>query len=198
MATTDLSSKSLGDILLQSGIGNPNHTAAKGSLYSDKNTNTLYVNTDGSTKWQSFSVSSYGEGYYVGNSSTIAISAANTWTQVTNTFTTGETQNFTVSGSSIVLNSGCDGLYEVCGSVTLVWVAGAVNMEAGVSLNSANPVDGAYNGATLGSVYTTSNVAFSRQMNLVGNDALRLAVNNRTDANDVIVRHAQLVVYRVK
>ena len=47
MATTNLNSKSLGDILLESGNGSPDHTSPSGSLYSYTDTGKVYRNIDG-------------------------------------------------------------------------------------------------------------------------------------------------------
>ena len=63
MATTNLISKSLGDILLESGNGSPDHTSPKGSLYVDQDTAKVYQNTDGATNWQSYQTVAYGEFY---------------------------------------------------------------------------------------------------------------------------------------
>jgi hypothetical protein len=51
MATTNLIETGYGDLSLQHGNGTPNHTAAKGSLYTDRDTATLYQNSNGATTW---------------------------------------------------------------------------------------------------------------------------------------------------
>lgn len=202
MATSNLSSKSLGDILLQSGNGTPNHSSPKGSLYTDQDTATLYINTSGTTTtWQNFVPISYGEGYYVSNGVATTISASNTWYAVNNTFTTGATNGFSVSANTLVVGSGRDGLYNVQGSVTIAWVAGTPNYEVGISINGGTPPSvsgGTYNGATISTTYTTANIAFDRQFTLNGGDTIQLAVRNLTDTSNVIIRHAQLVAHRVK
>ena len=49
MATTNLSSSSSGDILIENGNGTPDHTSPLGSPYVDLDTGLHYVNTGGST-----------------------------------------------------------------------------------------------------------------------------------------------------
>ena len=51
MATTNLTSKTIGDIRVEHGSGAPDHTSPKGSRYTDVATAKLYENTDGATTW---------------------------------------------------------------------------------------------------------------------------------------------------
>lgn len=53
MATTNLVSKTLGGILQQTGNGTPDHTSPIGSQYTDQDTGSFYINTDGATAWGS-------------------------------------------------------------------------------------------------------------------------------------------------
>ena len=51
MATTNLITKTVGEILIQNGNGTPNHTAPLGSTYVDKDTGLNYINNNGATGW---------------------------------------------------------------------------------------------------------------------------------------------------
>lgn len=50
--STKINSISVGHILVQSGIGAPNHTAPKGSIYVDVTNSNEYLNRDGSNTWK--------------------------------------------------------------------------------------------------------------------------------------------------
>ena len=90
MATTNLISKSLGNVLTQSGNGTPDHASPAGSLYSDKDSGVLYQNSNGSTSWFPLQTVAYGEGYYQANTTSTTTSTLNTWVGVGNTFTIKE------------------------------------------------------------------------------------------------------------
>lgn len=197
MATTDLSSKSLGDILLQSGIGTPDHTSPLGSLYTDKNTGYVWRKLSGSTSWEKLATVAYGVGYYQDNATTTTITTINTWTAVNNNFTQGLSKGFSANTDTIVLIAGYDGDYEIRGNVTLDYNAGAANYEAGISVNGANPSAGEYGGAYVDATYTRQYVGFQTIRNLTGGTTLELAVRNLTSSADVTIRHAQILARRV-
>ncbi len=197
MATTNLISKSLGDVLTESGNGTPNHVSPRGSLYVDQDTGVLWQNKDGSTAWVEFSTAAYTEGYYQDNTTATSISATNTWTSVGNNFTLGSSVGFSGSTNSLVLISGYDGKYSIRGDVTLSYVAGTNNYEAGVSINSANPVAGAYNGTDINSTYIRQHIGFETFVDLVGGDTIQFAVRNLNTTGNVIVRHAQMQLRKV-
>ena len=197
MATTNLISKSLGDILLESGNGSPDHISPKGSLYVDKDTAKVYQNIDNSNTWQSYQTVSYGEFYYQNNINSTTINATDTWTLVTNTFTPGESVGTTSSVSTISILPGYDGEYEVGGDVTISYVAGTNNYEVGLSVNGTNPVNGDYNGALIDSTYTRQHISFNTIVSMTASTSLNLAVKNITNSDDVIIRHAQVYLRKI-
>jgi hypothetical protein len=197
MATTDLSSKSLGDILLQSGIGTPDHSAPLGSLYTDKSTGSLWRNVNGSTSWEKLATVAYAEVFYQTNTTLTDIVTQNVWTPVTNSFTLGEAVGFTASGSTLVLGTGYTGTYEVRGDITLAYQAGSANYEAGLSVNSADPVAGAYGGNYVDVTYNRQHIGFQTIVSLTGGTTLSIEVRNLDSTADVTVRHAQLTARRV-
>jgi hypothetical protein len=197
MATTDLSSRSLGDVYLQSGIGTPDHTAPKGSLYTNKSTGVLYMNSSGTAAWLPMSTAAYAEAFYQDNVTATAIAAANTWTAVGNNFTLGSSIGFSASTSTLVSIAGYEGNYQIRGDVTISYVAGSNNFEVGLSVNGANPVDGTYGGAFVDVTYTRQHIGFETVVSLTGGTNLRFAIRNLVNADDVIIRHAQLSIRKV-
>lgn len=198
MATTNLISKSLGDILTESGNGSPDHTAPKGSLYVDKDTAILYQNIDGATDWREMITVAYGYAFYQDNTTATTIGATNTWTAVGNALTEGASIGFSANTDTLVVESGYDGDYQVKGDVTISYVAGTNNYEVGLSVNGSNPSNGTYSGALIDSTYTRQHIGFETTVSLNSGDTLEFAVRNLTNTDNVIIRHAQLFVRRVK
>jgi hypothetical protein len=193
MATTNLITKSLGDILTESGNGTPDHVSPIGSLYVDKDSALLYQNIDGtSAGWRSLVDVAYGHGYYQDNTNATTISTTNTWTAVGNNFTEGNVIGFSASTDTLVLISGYDGEYEISGDITIDYVAGTNNYEVGLSINGANPENGSYNGSLVDATYTRQCIGFDTTRNLTGGTTLELAVRNLTNTDNIIIRHAQL------
>lgn len=197
MSTTDLSSRSLGDVYLQSGIGTPDHTAPMGSLYTDKSDGVLYINSSGTEAWMPMSTAAYAEGFYQDNVTNTVIAAANTWTAVANNFTLGHSIGFSANTSTLVLISGYEGNYQVRGDVTISRVNGTNNYEVGLSINGANPVAGTYGGAIVDGTYTRQHIGFETVVSLTGGTTLRFAVRNLVNGDDIIIRHAQLSIRKV-
>lgn len=197
MSTTDLSSKSLGDVFLQSGIGTPDHSAPKGSMYTDKNTGKLYQNFDGSTTWRSFSTVAYGEGFYQVNTTPTTISNTTNFFTAGINFINGDSLGVTVSTDRLTIATGYGGLYEVTCSATVAYVATTSNFELGVGINTAEPASGAYSGDFVDSTYTRSNVNVRFIQSLNAGDYLRIGIRNTTGANNLTVRHAQLIARRI-
>lgn len=197
MATTNLISKSLGDILTESGNGVPDHTSPKGSLYVDQDNGRLYQNMDGATLWTAFSTVGYGHGYYQDNTAETSIGSTNTWTAVGNNLTEGDSVGFSASTDTLVVMTGYDGDYEINGEITIDFVAGTSGFEVGVSINGANPVSGSYNGATIDATIETQTIGFEAKNTLSGGDTLELAVRNITNTNNVIIKNTQLFVRKL-
>lgn len=197
MATTNLISKSLGDILTESGNGTPDHSSPRGSLYVNSDDGTLFINKNGSTSWENLQTVSYGEGFYQDNSSTTTISSVNGWFGVGNTFTSGNNNGFSISTNTMVLGAGRTGTYQISANVTIEHVAGSPQFEVGVSRNNITPIASAYNGATVTGTYTTANITINFHTQLNAGDDLRLAVRNLTDTNNIIIKHAQIFATKI-
>lgn len=197
MATTNLITKSLGDVLTESGNGTPDHTSPLGSLYTDKDTGYVWRNVDGSTSWEKLATVAYGDGYYQDNTTPTTITSTNVWTAVGNNLTEGLNKGFSASTDTLVLIDGYDGDYEIRANVTIDYNAGAANYEIGLSVNGANPSAGEFSGAYIDATYTRQHIGFQTIRSLTGGTTLELAVRNLTNTGDVEIRHAQLLARRV-
>ena len=192
MATNNLISKSLGDLLMESGNGVPDHTSPKGSIYTDQDTGVLWQNTNGTTAWGHLTTVAYGEGGYQDNDTTITIATLDQWVDVGNTLTEGVVVGFSANTDTLVLLDGYDGQYEVRGDVTIVYVAGSDNFEVGLSVDGAQPIAGTYNSGHVTSVFTAQHIGFQTIVDLVGGETLSFDIRNTSNNDDVKVKHAQL------
>jgi hypothetical protein len=198
MATTNLISKSLGDVLLESGNGSPDHTSPKGSIYVDMDSASAYQNIDGVTNWQLYNTVAYGIGYYQDNTTATTISnTGSPWTLVSNNLTLQESIGVTVSGGSMGILSGYEGDYSVRGEVTISYVAGTNNYEVGLSIDGNAPGVGAYNGTQIDATFTRQHIGFDSIVSLTASTTLELAVRNITNTDNVIIRHAQLFIKKL-
>jgi len=198
MATTNLISKSLGDILTESGNGTPDHTSPLGSLYTDKDTGKLWRNTDGTTNWEVLTTVAYGETYFQDNSLTTTISGYPAWSSGNYVFTASTfVVGFSSDTTTLTLLEGYDGDYEVKGNVTITDVGASADFEIGLSVNGADPVAGTYGGSYLDTTtYSTQHIGFNTTVSLTGGTTLSIDARSPTDAN-VQITHGQLFARRV-
>ena len=197
MATTNLISKSLGDILTESGNGTPNHISPKGSLYTNKDSGYLYQNRDGNVQWEILNTVAYGEAYFQANTNTTTINTVNVWEDGNYTFTQGDVLGFSAGTATMTLLNGYDGVYEIIGDVTINYVAGTNNYEVGLSINNNDPQVGTYQGCLINATYTRQHIGFVTTQTLTGGTTLRFNVRNITNADDVIIRHGQIFARRL-
>jgi hypothetical protein len=197
MATTNLISKSLGDILTESGNGTPDHTSPAGSIYSDKDTGVVWRNLNGTTTWELLSTVAYGIGYYQNNTTDTSIGTQNVWTAAGNNFTEGLSIGFSASSDTIVLIDGYDGDYEIRGNVTISYSAGADNYEVGLSVNGADPIAGTYGGAYIDATQTRQHIGFQTTVSLTGGTTLGIDVRNLDGTGNLDIRNAQLLARKV-
>jgi hypothetical protein len=205
MATTNLISKSLGDVLTQSGNGEPNHIAPLGSIYSDKDTGIVWRNTDGGSTWELLQTVSYGEAYVQNNQATgglqnnpTTISSSNVWTASSGNFTEGTVKGFSASTQNLTLLTGYDGDYEVRLDATLTHIAGSPNYEVGISVNNADPISGTYGGTFLNSTQASQHVGVQSIITLTGGTTLSVDIKNLTDTSNVYLEHLQLFARKVR
>lgn len=201
MATSNLISKSFGDILLESGNGTPNHISPRGSYYTNKDSGTLFINADGSTGWDSFNRISYGDIYIQGNSTAVPTGtlSTNTWYLLSGlTFVEGFVNGVTKgNGGFLTVGAGRGGRYQFIATGTLSYLTSTSNYELGVSKNSNVPLTGNYQGATLASTSPTTNIGVQGYIDLVPGDTLQLVARNISTTAKISLSHGVLIVTRV-
>jgi hypothetical protein len=197
MATTNLVSKSLGDVLTESGNGTPNHDSPLGSIYSDKDTGSVWVNI-GSSTWELLSTVAYGEAYVQDNTTTAtSISVANTWTASGVNMTEGIVVGFSGGTQHLTLLNGYDGDYEIKMDATLTRIAGSPNYEVGISVDDADPTDGRYGGCYLDATQTTQHIGIQSLVSMSGGTTISVDIRNLTDTSNVYLEHAQVFARKV-
>jgi hypothetical protein len=196
MATTNLISKSLGDVLTESGNGSPNHTSPLGSLYTDKDTGKVWVNI-GTTLWEVLSTVAYGEAYVQGNTTPTTISSATQWTASGINLTEGIVKGFSGGTQHLTLLNGYDGDYEVKMDATLTNVSNSGNFEVGISINDNDPLDGGYGGTYLDTTFVTQHVGVQSFISLSGGTTLSIDVRKLVGTDNVILEHAQIFARKV-
>lgn len=152
MPTTNLQTQSLGNILVESGNGTPDHTSPKGSYYTNITTGSLFINSDGtSSGWEMLNKVSWGEMYIQSNTT-------NTTTTTNWVSTTGLTWSFAggngtemVTNGKLRIRPNKGGVYYLLatGSVQIQNSAAAFTFFFGVSKNGATPADGFWQGGVL-------------------------------------------------
>ena len=186
MATSNLVSKSLGDIQLQSGSGTPDHTGTTSNLYFDSGSfglyklNPIYSASNVTTTWDKISSNESLSIVSTTNSSLTASSTSIWYTMSGSSFgwTTQNSNGFSVSNGRVTL-TGSSGDYYVNAFATIDYTATLANFRIGIGKNALNPVTGFYASGTLwatGQQYQTVNVV--GVISLVSGDTLELAFNS--------------------
>lgn len=197
MATTNLQTKTLGNVNLQSGTGSPDHVAPLGSLYVNEVTGTVYSNIDGSTTWISMNRVAYGQSYFNGNATSLTGVVQNTWRYLTGlTWTTGLTSGVNLISNRLTVNK-TPGKYLCYGIVTFQYTTATASYEVGLSKNSAVPTAGFYNGTTLSSTVATQTCAATGTFDLVDTNTIELSVRNITGTANIRVKNASLFIERI-
>ena len=124
MPTTNLISKSLGNILVQSGNGAPDHVADKGSYYTNIDTGTLFINIDGTaTGWGPLSKIAYAQMTVTDNATEIAPGSLNQWQSTTSlTWVEKENNGLTFSSGTLKPRTGKSGTF-------LIILAGCIKLD---------------------------------------------------------------------
>ena len=206
MATTNLTSRTLGQTYVQSGNGTPDHVAPFGSVYTDLNTNLVYVNNsaDG-TKWALLPPAIYGEVYLPTNSTTLTTpNGLETFVSLSGLTwnSTGNLKGFTRNNQKLVLNSGCTGTYRIMANMSMLRnsAAGVENgYRLGVSINGSASIPLDYQSSCYVTTIRTvghGTVLVDRVLN--GGDTIELSVAPIVNGtNAFYVRNASLIVYRI-
>lgn len=200
MATSNLISKSLGNIQLQSGIGAPDHDGSVGNLYLDisgGNVNSLsnfYSPTGVTSSWSkiiknnSVSITSSAT-----TATTTTISTAQWLSLTSSTFgwVTVSSNGFSVQ-NGLVTCTGLTGTYFLNSSTTLrsVSIASRDNRyRIGISKNGATPVAGLFSSnsfsSTGGAATSLLTINVFGFINLTSGDTISLSINTPLSISEV-------------
>lgn len=201
MATTNLITQSLGGIRAQSGTGIPNHTAAKGTYYTNTTTGSIYVNIDSTTTWDPLNFVSHGEMYIQLNATTTTISVINTWYSLSGlTWSAGacNDNSVTYSAGKLIITTGRAGKYLILasGAFQALYVT-VLEYQLGVSLNGVDPPIGFISGAVTSTGVRKRCPFIQNYLDLVAGDTLQLKMRNTSSAVDGLLRNGGLIITRV-
>lgn len=195
MPTTNLSSQSLGDVLVQSGNGSPDHASAIGSLYTNKDTASVFTNVDGTgTGWEQLQRSGFGE--LTMTATTTVSPSTSAFTAVTSNISLGNANAFTLSTGKLSLSTGRAGKYGCLMTCTIARNAVTTTYEIGITKNGVAPTGGQFQGASVDTTHTVDNVSVFVYLDLVATDTLGLAIKAAGAGNVNITKFA-LVAYRI-
>ena len=200
MATSNLISKSLGDVLTESGNGTPDHTSPKGSTYVDQDTGVLYSNIDGHGTWVDFNKVSYGNMSVTSNATIITPVVTNTWYSLSGaTFTVGTTNGVTFNSGvdTLQVQTGKGGKYFVIGNGNINRQTANGVYELGISVNNDTPSDGYYNMSSTDGTERTSSINVHGYFNLSDGDTVQLAARNITTTNNILVSESSLTIIKL-
>jgi len=192
MATTNLNTKTLGDIKLQSGNGAPDHTALSGSIYSDVDNSELYIRIG--SGWEKLYKVSYGEGYIDNNTTELSIASSNVWYANNVNLIEKISNGVSINTTDMVIDTNRGGDYKVIITATFENVTGINNMDLGISINSISPTQ--YSRITTDDTdsFNIVNIGF---FSLSGGDTISIAVRNSNNANNIIISYLQIQIHKV-
>lgn len=205
MATTNLISKSLGDILTESGTGTPDHTSPIGSTYVDVNTNVMYSNTYG--VWQPLNFIPYAKLVLTGNTNQLTgIIAGSFYSLGTNNipginwsleYSSGFI--FSATTGKYTLTSDVAGTYYIITNATFNQVTSTSNYEMAISIDSVISPYSISKVTTQASgtgdrINTTQMVGF---YGLSGGTTVGISVSNELLTTNILISEANLTMYRI-
>jgi len=207
MATTNLQSQSLGDILVESGNGTPDHTSPKGSYYTNIDTGTLFINSNGtSTGWETLNRVAWGDMYIQDNTTNTAGTTA--WVSLSGlswNFAGGNGTEMSPTGKlKIKPNKGGTYLVNATGTVQVQGVASAWTFFLGVSKNGATPASGFWQSCMLDGALSTvatdeddKTLMINNTLSLLAGDTLEMAIRMDSTTPTGRLESGNIFVYRI-
>lgn len=207
MATTNLQSQSLGGILVESGNGTPDHTSPKGSYYTNIDTGTLFINSNGtSSGWETLNKVAWGEMFIQDNTTNTA--GTTSWVSLTGltwTFYGGNGTEMSSNGKlRVKTNKGGTYLILATGVVQIQNVASAWTFFLGVSKNGATPSDGFWQSCmldgALSSVTTDEDdktLMINNTISLSAGDTLEMAMRMDSTTPTGRLESGNIFIYRI-
>lgn len=209
MATSNLQTQSLGDILVESGVGTPDHVSPKGSYYTNISTGSIFINTTStSTGWEMLNKVAWGEMYIQSNTQNIG-SGSIAWasfTGLTNwSFAGGNGTEMTTRGKlRIKPNKGGTYYLLSTGTIQTQGVTAAYDFFLGISKNGANPTAGFYQGCMLnGNLSATATdeddktLSITNVISLAAGDTLEMAYRTSSTVPSLRLEAANIFIYRI-
>jgi hypothetical protein len=198
MATTNQNDRSLGDIVMSSGNGTPDHTdITNGSLYVDEDGVNLY-HRNTTSGWTQYNRVSHGNMWMTGNSTNTSISVQGDWYSLRGLAWNGGSEENISYNATDYLDILVDGTYQVIGTSTFEEVAADGIFAVGLSINFDSPVQPNYMMTSVESSDTNRQCATVVSfIDLVSGDTLELGVSNQRDTNNVTVVHASISAKRI-
>lgn len=193
MATTNLISQSLGDILTQSGNGTPDHTAPRGSIYTNQDTGVQYMNMTGAAVWTELVLSAFGE-LYLTTTNTLSPSTTG-YTELTTNMSLRSSNGVSLSSGRLVVNSGFAGKYGVLLNATVQRNATTTTYTMGVSKNTATPAAGQIQRGSVDTTRTVHNINVYTTVDLAANDSISAVIQAGATGN-VNVLYLNLFMWR--
>jgi len=208
MATTNLQTQSLGNILVESGDGTPNHTSPKGSYYTNITTGSIFINNTGdSTGWEMLNKVAWGEMYIQSNTT-------NTTTTLNWVSTTGLTGWVYAGGNGTeMVNTGKlrirpnkGGIYYLLatGTIQVQNVASTYTAFFGVSKNGATPANGFFTGCMLDGGLTATaaeeddkTLTVTNIVSLSAGDTLEVSLRASSATPLTRLEAANIFIYRI-
>ena len=202
MATNNLISNTLGQILMQSGNGTPDHIAPASSMYYNNDNNLLWINQNGGADgWMLMTPAIYGELDLDTNTTLSTPSGINVFFSLSGLSWTNYNNNlkgFTVNNNKLVLNNGLSGTYRIIGSLGVLYNAKVNNYLVGVSINGVTPGIDRQAGTNTLTTKTAGHGTVIFDTFLNGGDTIEMTVAPTISGIGTFrVRNGNLVVYRI-
>jgi hypothetical protein len=170
MATTNLQSISLGDVLLQSGTGSPDHVSVEGSIYTDDSTGTVWTNQDSISGWTALYKTGWAEMY---TSATTTVSpSTSTFTSITSNMIFRGGNGFSFSGGVLTVRPGRGGTYCLITTMSLQRNAATTFYDVGTYINATVPPQGDFHRSSVDTTRTYTNIIAKAYKTLAAGDTI--------------------------
>jgi len=205
MPTNNLSSKSLGSVKLQTGIGTPDHLANISDFYVDISNATAYINQQSdsgyTTNWNTVKNVCSASMYNTGTTA-IVFSSINNWISFSGVSYnwSGETNNgLTRSNGVLTVSNGGSGLYMINADVSLLYNNILNEIDVGISINKAVPTIGAYYRVSLHDATFSLNKSMGLNINknLNAGDTVEMTMRVLTSTGTITLKFANLAIEKI-
>lgn len=194
MATINLQSISLGDILLQSGTGVPDHVAVLGSVYTDDSTGTVWTNQDASSGWTALYKTGWAEIY---TTATVTLNpSTSTFTSVTSNMAFRGGNGFSYSGGVLTLQTGRAGTYCLITTMSLQRNAATTFYDIGTYINTTVPAQGEFHRSSVDTTRTYTNIISKAYKTLAAGDTIGPCIKAGATGNVNIIE-CNCIAWRV-